>query len=434
MSEKKQSVFPTRISTLELLKSFEDPHLKIVDIRPADAYNGWRMKAEGRGGHIRGARSLPAKWADYIDWIEIVRSKGIKTEDFVVVYGYDREETNEVVRRLTRAGYGTVRAYYNFTTEWVANDDLPLRKLERYNSLVPPEWLNTVIEKGRADEYGRSEFVICHAHYRNREDYERGHIPDAIDVDTNSLESPETWNCRPPDEIRDALLSMGITADTTVVLYGRFSFPDNDDPFPGSSAGHLGAIRCAFIMKYAGVKDVRILNGGLQSWLDAGYEIEMGEVPKSSAAGFGAEIPANPGIVTDMGCARKILESAGANLVSVRSWPEYIGRVSGYNYIEKKGRIPGSVFGNCGSDAYHMENYRNLDHTMREYHEVEKLWAEAGITPDKHNSFYCGTGWRASEAFFNAWLMGWTEISVFDGGWYQWSTDPENPIETGVPK
>jgi thiosulfate/3-mercaptopyruvate sulfurtransferase len=127
------------------------------------------------------------------------------------------------------------------------------------------------------------------------------------------------------------------------------------------------------------------------------------------------------------------LQASDKNLVCIRSWSEFTGEVSGYNYIKKKGRIPGAVFANCGSDAYHMENYRNLDHTTREYHEIERMWAEAGIGPDKHNAFYCGTGWRGSEAFFNAWLMGWPRVSVFDGGWFEWSNDHENPYETGVP-
>jgi 3-mercaptopyruvate sulfurtransferase SseA len=135
----------------------------------------------------------------------------------------------------------------------------------------------------------------------------------------------------------------------------------------------------------------------------------------------------------DLPEARRILASPDANLVSVRSWPEYIGEVSGYNYIERAGRIPGSVFGNCGSDAYHMENYRNPDHTTREFGEIATTWMETGITPDRHNAFYCGTGWRGSEAFFNAWLLGWPRVSVFDGGWFEWSSDESNPVETGEP-
>ncbi len=57
----------------------------------------------------------------------------------------------------------------------------------------------------------------------------------------------------------------------------------------------------------------------------------------------------------------------------------------------------------------------------------------AGIAPDKHLAFCCGTGWRGSEAFFNARLMGWPGVSVFDGGWFEWGNDPDNPFETGVP-
>lgn len=116
-------------------------------------------------------------------------------------------------------------------------------------------------------------------------------------------------------------------------------------------------------------------------------------------------------------------------MVSIRSWKEFIWQHSGYHYIEKKGRIPGAVFGNCGSDAYHMENYQNFDHTMREYQEIAEKWRQSGITPDKHIAFYCGTGWRGSEAFINAYLMGWPHIAVYGGGWDEWCNDPGNPIE-----
>jgi len=273
----------------------------------------------------------------------------------------------------------------------------------------------------------------CHAHYRNPSDYELGHIPNAISLDTLLLESPETWNRRSPEELKETLQNLGITRDTMVVLYGRFSAPNNRDPFPGSSAGHLGAIRCAFIMMVAGVEDVRILNGGTQSWLDDGNELTTEENQPVPVDDFGTIIPAHPELVVDLPEAKELLKSHDGDLVSVRSWDEFIGKVSGYNYIEKKGRIPGAIFGNCGTDAYHMENYRNLDHTTREYDEILMNWNEAGIDPQKHLAFYCGTGWRGSEAFFNAWLMGLPRVSVFDGGWFEWSNDPKNPYETGEP-
>lgn len=424
----------SELSTTQLKTRLETENLQLIDVRSADAFNGWRSNGEIRGGHIPGATSLPAKWSSYLDWLDIVRSKSIAPEKPVVVYGSDERETEVVARLFERAGYANVDLYHQFVREWTTDEGLPMARLERYRHLVSARWLNTLLTTGNADEYDNSRFAVCHAHYQNRGAYEEGHIPGAVDVDTNSLESTETWNRRSPGELKQVLEDLGITHDTTVILYGRFSFPDNADPFPGSSAGQLAAFRCAFILLYAGVQDVRILNGGLQSWTDAGFAVSTEDSPRHPVNDFGAPIPAHPEFAVDLPEARAILRSADQNLVSVRSWREFIGEVSGYNYIEKKGRIPGAVFGNCGSDAYHMENYRNPDHTSRAYPEIEAFWREVGVTPDKFNAFYCGTGWRASEAFFSAWLMGWPRIAVYDGGWFEWSNDETNPIETGIPQ
>ncbi|NQU87482.1 MAG: sulfurtransferase [Mariniphaga sp.] len=422
------------LSTEDINSYIDNPNFKIIDVRPIESYNGWKLQNEKRGGHIKGAKSLPLKWSNYIDWIEIVRSKQILPKHKIVIYGYSNDDSLEVAKRFNGAGYGDVNIYNGFVDEWTVDYNLPIEKLARYKQLVSADWLNTLISGGTPQEYKNDNFVICHAHYRNPADYDEGHIPGSVSLDTLELESPETWNRRSPKELKTALEKLGITSDTTVILYGRFSFPDNDDPFPGSSAGHLGSIRCAFIMMYAGVKDVKVLNGGLQFWGDAGFKITAEITLPKPVSDFGADIPARPELAVDIPEAKEILNSETAELVSVRSWPEWIGEVSGYNYIKKKGRIPGAVFGNCGTDAYHMENYRNVDHTTREFHEIAKIWEEVGITPDKHLAFYCGTGWRGSEAFFNAWLMGWPRVSVFDGGWFEWSNDPENPFETGIPE
>lgn len=429
----------TEITTQELFDKLDDANLKLIDTRSADAYNGWPLENEKRGGHIRGARSLPEKWSQYIDWLEIVQSKGLTPDNELVIYGYDHEKTEKVGRQFVMAGFENVRLYHGFKDEWSANDLYPVESLQRREQLVPAVWLHRVVVDRRDPDTleplsdSGHRIVLCHAHYQNPDDYHAGHIPGAIPLDTNRLEDPATWNRRTPEELAATLAQLGITHDTTVVLYGRFSYPDNQDPYPGSSAGQLGAFRCAFLMLYAGVKDVRMLNGGMQAWEDAGYALSTEEVQPDPAGDFGAKIPGAPELAIDLPEAEQVLNSPDSNLVSVRSWSEFIGKVSGYNYIEKKGRIPGAVFANCGSDAYHMENYRNLDHTTREYHEIEQLWVEAGITPDKFNAFYCGTGWRGSEAFFNAWLMGWPDIAVFDGGWFEWS-NAGKPFETGKPE
>ncbi len=423
----------TKVTTEDLHDMIKNHEATLIDIRPIDAYNGWKLQGETRSGHIKGAKSLPYKWAGYLDWIEIVNEKEIKTDDRLIIYGSQQKEIETIASQFQRAGFEHVNIYPHFLDEWTVKEDLPMEHLHRYRQLVPASWVHELITTETAAECGHNRFVICHVHYQNQPDYEQGHIPQAISLDTNWLESTETWNRRSPEELNDVLTKLGITTDTTVIVYGRFSQPDFEDPFPGSSAGHLGAIRCAFLMLYAGVKDVRILNGGLQSWSDDGYKTTIEPYKPIAVNDFGATIPVHPELAIDTEEAKDYLQSANKNLISVRSWKEYIGEVSGYHYIEKKGRIPGAVFGNCGSDAYHMENYRNLDHTMKEFHEIQNIWKNQGIIADKHNAFYCGTGWRASEAFFHAYLMGWPHIAVYDGGWFEW-TNKKNSFETGIPK
>ncbi len=425
--------FP-ELKTKDVSRLLHDDHTKLIDIRPVDAYNGWRLQNEMRGGHIKGAKSFPYSWTMLPQWNEIIVSKSLKPEHNIVLYGYQFSELKNFAEKLHSKGFKNVFLYRYFIDEWTTNFDLPMGQLERYDKLVPAQWVKQLIDGQKYAHQTNKSYIIIHAHYRNRNAYLSGHIPEAVDMDTLALEAPETWNRRSHKELKQALESHGITADTTVILYGKFLKPDNNDAFPGSAAGHIGAIRLAMIMMYAGVKDVRVLNGGFKSWESAGYPISTEDVPKIPVADFGMEIPAHPEIIVDVEEAKQMIKAPDAELVSVRSWAEFIGEVSGYNYIEKKGRIPGAVFGNCGSDAYHMENYRNIDHTTREAQEIAENWQEAGITPDKHLAFYCGTGWRGSEAWFNAWLLGWPKVSVFDGGWFEWSNNPDNPYETGLPK
>ena len=207
------------ISSNELLKLIERKDVKIIDVRPIDAYNGWKLENEIRGGHIKGAKTLPTKWANYMDWIEIVKTKDILPEQKIIIYGYNNEQSEKVAKSFENAGYGDISLYNHFVDEWAANDAFPMEKLEKYSHLVYPEWVKTILDGGTPPEHNGSKTVICHAHYRNRDAYLTGHIPGAIDLDTLALESPETWNRRSPEELKNALEQHGITSDTTVVLY-----------------------------------------------------------------------------------------------------------------------------------------------------------------------------------------------------------------------
>ena len=56
------------------------------------------------------------------------------------------------------------------------------------------------------------------------------------------------------------------------------------------------------------------------------------------------------------------------------------------------------------------------------------------MTAKQRVAFSCGTGWRGSEAFMCAWLMGCPRFAVYDGGWLDWCVDEERPLATGLPE
>jgi thiosulfate/3-mercaptopyruvate sulfurtransferase len=431
-----QNDAPT-ISADELRSRLDDPGLTIVDVRALPAYNGWRAGGEARGGHIPGAVAFPRAWLSSVDDAEVERllhSKDIVPSREVVLYGDDAEDVSAVRTRVTDLGHAGVRTFEQGWAEWAADDTLPVERLPNYDKLVHTEWLRQVLDGRRPEAAPAGPFLLFHVNFGVPEEYEESHIPGALYLDTNRLESSHDWNRRSPEELEQALCSLGITRDTTVVLYGRDTEGDANEKWPGRRAGQIAASRAAMILRYSGVDDVRLLDGGYDWWVRAGNPLESVVREPTPVSSFGAQIPLRPEIIVDIDEAKQILaDQDHAALVSVRTWNEHIGKVSGYNYIDPAGRIAGDVWGNCGSDAYHMQHYRNVDNTMRAYPEIASIWEEVGITPDKRVAFYCGTGWRASETWFYAYLMGWQRAAVYDGGWFEWSQDPvNNPIETGT--
>jgi molybdopterin synthase sulfurtransferase len=424
------------ISTTELRPRLTDPDLMIVDVRAVPAYNGWRLAGEARGGHIPGAVAFPGAWLTSVDDAEVARladSKDIVTSQEVVLYGEGPDDALAVRSRLGELGHGAVRVYGQGWREWAADETLPIERLPNYQRLVHSDWLRQLLDGGRPEAAPARDFLLFHVNFGLPEEYEENHLPGALYLDTNRLESPTVWNRRSPQELEDAVRALGITHDATVILYGRDTAGDANEKWPGRRGGQNAATRAAMILRYCGVDDVRLLDGGYDAWVQAGNPLETTIREPAPVRSFGVSIPLRPEILIDIDEAKRILaDRDNAALVSVRSWNEQVGTVSGYKYIAAVGRIAGDVWGNVGPRASREQHYRNVDNTMRPYPEIVANWERAGITPDKRVAFYCGTGWRASESWFYAHLMGWRRIAVYDGGWYEWSQDPiNNPIEAG---
>jgi thiosulfate/3-mercaptopyruvate sulfurtransferase len=413
-----------------LAGTYRDPGVTVVDARPTAAYNGWRLNGEARGGHIPGAVAFPQAWAagrfDH-DLSAHLASKGITPDRKIVVYGYGGGGGTALADRLVALGFHEVSILAGGQPEWGARNGTELTRLPNYRHLVPASWLQQLLDGDDVEEAPAGDYAVFHVGYGVPADYERGHIPGAFFLDTNALESNTDWNRRSPKELEAALAALGIAHDTTVIVYGRDSAADPAEQKPGMRAGQIAATRVTAILLYSGVGDVRLLDGGCNAWVAAGYPLDTEPHVPTAQPDFGRAIPAHPEYFIDYEEATDLITDPGGVLVSIRSRDEREGKTSGYNYIDAVGDIPGAVWGNGGTDAYHMQEYRNIDNTMRSFHEVAANWEAEGITPDKKVAFYCGTGWRASETLFHAHLMGWPNAAVYDGGWFEWSRRAASP-------
>ncbi len=420
-SDKNEESQINEISTEELKKKITEDNVVVVDTRDEASYLGWILDGEERGGHIEGAVDFPTSWLDKIKVEDIEKSlqdKGITKDKEVIIYDVDGTEKSKLADKLLTLGYKNITVYTEGIKSWAQDKALPMDKLSRYEKLVHPQWVNALVNGEKPETFENEKYIIVEVSWGDGKDYKKAHIPGAIHLDTGLIEEEPWWNIVSDEKIETVLTALGVDKDTTVILYG---------------ADSTAAARAASVMMYAGVEDVRLMNGGFAAWTEAGFKTEEGNIEPTAVESFGAKVPVHPEYVINTNEAKEILADENAELVSVRSWAEYIGETSGYTYIEPKGRIKGAVWGHAGSDPYHMEHFRNIDNTMRNYHEIEAFWKDWGITADKKVSYFCGTGWRASETFFYAYLMGWDNISVYDGGWYEWSGDTSNPIQTGEP-
>lgn len=288
--------------------------------------------------------------------------------------------------------------------------------LMRWQQLVSAPWLATWLAHAPTAAAPTGEWRLLEVGCDGYPTFLANHIPGAGYLDTTELEQEPFWNKVPDCVLLQLLLRHGIRHDTTVVLYSRNA---------------AMAARAAHLMLYAGVRDVRLLDGGFSSWLQGGFPLASGQPHRQTAArDFGAPIPTKPAYLINTAQARSLLRQPNGVLASIRTRNEFIGKTSGYSYITPVGDIAGALWGHAGtgSDVNSMSDFHHADGTMRVASDIEAVWRHAGIHRDKTVAFYCGTGWRASLAFFYAWLMGWEHISVYDGGWYEWSADPSNPV------
>ena len=412
------------ISTKDLESKLEDDSWVIVDTRINDAYNGWKLDGVSRGGHIAGAVDFSSNWLsvdnknkeEILD--EALKTNGIDKDKNIVLYDSNEEDAKVVGNYLSQKGYTNVYTYN--VKEWAKEESLSMESYENYDRLVPADIVKEVIDGKIPETFeGAKNIKIVEASWgEESEAYSKGHVPTSVHINTDTVEPPPNWMLASDEELAKFALDYGFTKDDTIIVTG----PDV-----------MASYRVAVVLRYIGVNDVRVLNGGNDAWVAAGYELETTSNAPVAGTNFGGEIPGNLDLIVTIPELKEELKSDDSVLVDNRSWEEYIGEVSGYSYHDKKGRIPGAVYGYAGTTSTTLEDYRNIDNTMRNADEIKVLWDKAGIDTNKKLIFMCGSGWRAAEVLTYANVMGYDNSALYSDGWIGWSNDASNPVETGDP-
>lgn len=414
---------------------------QIIDTRHPHQYIGWKNE-NGVSGHIAGAMDFPKEWFLYeknkknID-IELNR-RGLNKDKKTIIYT-DDEINEQTFTAYKNAGFKNLYALKGGINIYAKNGG-KLERLPKYSRYVSPKWVEELIDGKNPEGYNGQDYVIIEAYFpKNFDVYKKAHIPGAISANLDEiteivgpynisdyegipLEVQQTfWGIPKFKDLKLEVEKLGITEDTLVIIYS----PEKET---------IGANRLVFVLDFFGIKDVRLINGGKKLWELEGRELQSGVItPKRSHISFTK--PQNSSIKITREEELKLIDDENAVIASVRSWPEYLGEISGYTYINVIGDIKNSRFAYAGSNPYAMEDFRNIDNTMFNYKIIEQRWKKWGIIPSKKISFHCGTGWRAAETYYIAQALGWENIGVYVGGWYEWSKYPNSPTKKpGLPK
>lgn len=407
----------TEISLEELLQQQNNPQYVIVDTRGDSHYNGFKSPQAARGGHLPNAIQFSADWLEAIDpsyFEQFAADKGLSKDKTLIFYDHNLDNLEKVSAEFLAKGY-QVRLFKDFIA-YSNNTQLPLQSFANYPLLVSAQWLKQALDGQRPETDQGKPIMVFHVSWGDVEQAQgyKQHIPNAYHFNTDWIENGPVWNLSAPEIIEQNLIKNGISKDKTIVLY---------------SENPLAAFRVFWALRWAGVEDVRILNGGMNAWINNEYPIDLQVNTPTPVTDFGVNIPANPQFnIETAQQAYQQQQHQGLKLVSIRSWDEYLGKVSGYDYIPQAGEPEGAIWGYAGTDASNVADYYDPDGSLRNPYEIFALWEKQGIKQGDKLAFYCGTGWRAGVPWFITQLAGWDNTVIYDGGWNAWQMDSRLPV------
>jgi thiosulfate/3-mercaptopyruvate sulfurtransferase len=244
---------------------------------------------------------------------------------------------------------------------------------------------------------------------RGREKYLAGHLPGAVfvDLETELADPPSPEAGRHPlpslQRLQSAAQRWGIRNGDVVVAY--------------DATGGLAAARAWWLLRWGGLPEVRLLDGGVDAWVRAGGELESGDV-----------LP-EPGDVTLTGGGMPVLSidqaaalpASGGVLLDARAAERYRAEIEPID--PRAGHVPGAVSAPTTANLA-------ADGTFLRMTELVDRFVTLGVGPRTTVGVYCGSGVNAAHEVAALAAAG-IDAALWPGSWSQWSADPARPVATG---
>ena len=182
-------------------------------------------------------------------------------------------------------------------------------------------------------------------------------------------------------------------------------------------------------LKYYGVRNVVLMNGGRKKWIDEDRPLSK-DIPQYGHTKFYAQAP-DDNLRVYLRQALDLYNKPNVRLVDVRSPKEFTGEVLAppeypTEHAQRGGHIPSAV--NIPWSQAVKE-----DGTFKPYEDIRKLYENQGVTADKDVVAYCRIGERSSFTWFVLkYLLGYPKVRNYDGSWTEWGNLVRNPIEKPV--
>jgi thiosulfate/3-mercaptopyruvate sulfurtransferase len=239
-------------------------------------------------------------------------------------------------------------------------------------------------------------------------EYLAGHLPGAqwCDLDADLADPPGVGGRHPlpePERLQQRMREWGIDQHSAVVVY--------------DGATSVAASRAWWVLRWAGLTDVRVLNGGFAAWVRADLPVQ-----REVSTAPGGNISIRPHSLPTLTRQQASELAANGQLVDVRAPERYRGEVEPMDPVA--GRIPGAV---------NLPTTETVaaDGTFKPVEALRKRFAEAGFEgAGAQIGVYCGSGVTAAQTVLAMHLAG-VAATLYPGSWSEWITDPSRPIATG---